>query len=190
MSWKQNIYTKNNVVGAVKNPVIHDITAADEVFAETANAIMANAVELVRRLIPSHQSAIALVVQKDWTTVRKYFSMSDKYAAWKDYAEPADGYGIHGYMLHFNKPIRMTQAELEAHPEWKDFGDQKGSHPPMRGWLATPLVDSKGQNWGLMQLSDKIEGEYTEEDEKEMTDFTKLVSIALELAWEKRNLTR
>ena len=36
-----------------------------------------------------------------------------------------------------NQPIRLTQAELKAHPEWKGFGGQAGQHPPMRGWLAT-----------------------------------------------------
>lgn len=187
MNWRKNIYAANKSVGAVKNPVIENPDSIDEAFAATANEILSNGVELIRQLIPSHQSAIAIIVSKDWTTVRKYFSLSEKYAEWKDYASPATGYGIHNHILHQTKPVRVTQAELEANPEWKNFGNEAGKHPPMRGWLAAPLNDTQGNNWGLVQLSDKLEGDYDETDEHLLVDFTKLVATALELAWEKRN---
>jgi hypothetical protein len=107
---------------------------------------MSNAVELVRDLIGAHQSAIAIVVQKDWSSVRKFFSLSSKYAAWADYRTPATGYGIHAWMLEHNAPVRMTQAELEVHPAWKGFGKEADKHPPMRGWLVAPLIDRQGVN--------------------------------------------
>lgn len=115
------------------------------------------------------------------------FSLSEKYAEWKRYAEPATGYGIHNYILQQTKPIRLTQAQLETHPEWKAFGTEKANHPPMNGWLATPLLDAAGKNWGLIQLSDKVDGDYDEEDEAMLLRFANLLATALELAWEKRN---
>jgi GAF domain-containing protein len=84
----------------------------------------------------------------------------------------------------------MTQAELEAHPEWKEFGTEAGKHPPMRGWLAAPLVGRDGTNWGLVQLSDKYEGDFTEEDEKYFIKFVELVSATLEALWDARNLRK
>jgi len=30
-------------------------------------------------------------------------------------------FGIHSYLLNVNKPVRLTQAELEVNPEWKNF---------------------------------------------------------------------
>jgi GAF domain-containing protein len=84
----------------------------------------------------------------------------------------------------------MTQAELEAHPEWKGFGTEADKHPPMRGWLAAPIVGEDGTNWGLLQLSDKCEGEFTEEDEKYFISFAKLVSETLEALWNVRNLRK
>jgi GAF domain-containing protein len=185
----RNVY-ENVVTGATPNPLIENPDAIDEAFAAAANKVLSNAVELIRKLIGAHQSAAAIIVQKDWASIRKFFSLSEKYAQWAHYKVPATGYGIHGYILEYNKPIRLTQAELEAHPEWKQFGNQVDQHPPMRGWLAAPLIDDDGTNWGLIQLSDKYEGDFTAEDEALLVDFTHLVGQALEALWEVRNLKK
>jgi GAF domain-containing protein len=184
-----NIY-RNVVSGATPNPLIENPDAIDEAFAAAANDVLSTAVDVIRALIGAHQSAAAIIVQQDWTSVRKFFSLSEKYAAWADYAVPATGYGTHGWLLRHNRPVRFSQEELEAHPEWKNFGNQAGKHPPMRGWLAAPLVDSDGVNWGLIQLSDKYEGEFTDEDEQQLVAFTRIVSSALEARWEVRNLRK
>ena len=184
-----NVY-HNSVGGATPNPVMSDPDAIDEEFAEAANRVLQGAVELIRKLTGAHQGAAAIVVQGDWNTIRKFFSLSPKYAAWAEYKTPATGYGIHGWLLGSDKPIRLTQAELEAHPEWKGFGDEAGKHPPMRGWMAAPLRDSDGVNWGLLQLSDKEEGEFTEEDEKQFVAFAELLTTTLGALWDVRNLRK
>jgi GAF domain-containing protein len=181
-----NFY-RNHVIGATPNPVMQDPDDIDESFAQSANQVLSEAAELARALIGAHQSAIAIIVQKDWTTVRKYFSLSSKYAAWANYSTAATGYGIHGWLLDQRQPIRLTQDELLAHPEWKNFGTESSQHPPMRGWLAAPLLDVKGTNWGLFQLSDKYQGDFTAQDEQRFVQFVKLVSIALEALWDLRN---
>jgi GAF domain-containing protein len=184
-----NIY-KNMIMGATPNPVMLKPDALDEVFAEQANEVLSIAVELVRELIGAHQSAIAIIVQKDWGTVRKFFSLSSKYKAWENYHTPARGFGIHSWMLEYNAPIRLTQTELEAHPAWKNFGTEAKKHPPMNGWLAAPLVDKQGINWGLVQISDKYKGDFTEEDEQKFVQFVHLLSLHLETLWEVRNLKK
>jgi GAF domain-containing protein len=184
-----NVY-QNMVMGATQNPVMTDPDAIDEAFAEQANQVLSVAANLVRELIGAHQSAIAIIVQKDWSSVRKFFSLSPKYAAWSNYKTPAKGFGIHNWMLEQNAPIRLTQAELEAHPAWQGFGSESAQHPPMRGWLAAPLTDRQGTNWGLIQLSDRYEGDFSEEDERRLTQFTHLISMHLETLWELRNLRK
>ena len=185
----ENVYA-NAVTGATLNPVITDPDAVDEEFIAAANAVLQQGVELIRYLVGAHQGAAAIVVQNDWQSIRKFFSLSGKYQEWKDYKTPAVGYGIHGWLLSHNQTIRMTQAELETHPEWKNFGTEKGKHPPMRGWMAAPIKDSQGVNWGLLQLSDKYEGEFTPEDEAQFTAFAGLVSTTLGALWEVRNLKK
>jgi len=93
-------------------------------------------------------------------------------------------------MLEHNAPIRLTQAELDAHPAWKGFGSEAGQHPPMRGWLAAPLIDRQGINRGLNQLSDKYEGDFNAEDKRKFVDFADLISMHLETLWELRNLQK
>ncbi len=150
-----NVY-HNTIIGATPNPFMPNPDAIDEAFIAEANRVLSTAVELIRVLIGAHQSAVAIIVQRDWQAVHKFFSLSDKYAAWADYRTPAIGVGIHAWMLDYNQPTRLTQAELEAHPAWLGFGTEAGKHPPMRGWLAAPIVDRNGTNWGLLQLSDML----------------------------------
>ena len=137
--------------------------------------------DLARRLIGTHQAAAALVIEGDWTTMRKYFSLSPRYAAWYEYREPAVGTGIHADVVKQNKPIRLTQSELEQHPDWRAFGREAGDHPPMRGWLAVPMLGQDGRNYGLLQLSDKYEDQdFTEEDEKQLTQLAQLTAKTLD----------
>ena len=76
--------------------------------------------------------------------------------------------------------MRFTQAKLEQHPAWKHFGVEAGKHPPMRGWLAVPLVGEDGRNYGLLQLSDKYdEADFTQEDEAQLEQLARLTARAL-----------
>src|SRR5947209_5568639 len=52
----------------------------------------------------------------------------------------------------------------------------------MRGWLAAPLVGRDGQNLGLIQLSDKYEGEFTNEDQAILVQLAQVASVAIENA--------
>lgn len=102
----QNIYLQNAVTGATPNPVMQSPDVIDEEFIEAANRVLSNAVELIRVLIGAHQSAITIIVQEDWSSIRKFFSLSEKYAAWANYDIPATGYGTHGWLLRHNQHSR------------------------------------------------------------------------------------
>ena len=149
-------------------------------FYNAADPVLARAAELARVVTHAHQGAAAQMIQGDWSQVRKYFSLSEKYAEWADYRTPAVGFGIHAFITKTNQPLRLTQAELEAHPEWRNFGTEQGKHPPMRGWMARPLIGSDGLNYGLIQVSDRMEGDFTEEDEQHLAQLADLTSTALD----------
>ncbi|QIR40312.1 PAS domain-containing protein [Tolypothrix sp. PCC 7910] len=133
-------------------------------------------------IVGAHQSVISMAIDQNWSQAINAIFLSDKYAAWRDYAVTPDGTGIYNCVCHSNRPMRMTQAELEAHPQWKAFGKEADKHPPMRGWLAVPLVGRQGQNMGLIQLSDKYEGEFTEADESILVQLAQMASVAVENA--------
>jgi signal transduction histidine kinase len=136
--------------------------------------------EQAYQIIGTHQSVISLTIDQNWAQAINAVYLSDKYAQWRDYDEKPDGSGIYACVCHLNRPLRMTQAELEAHPKWKGFGEAADRHPPMRGWLAAPLVGRDGRNIGLIQLSDKYEGEFTQEDEAILVQLAQMASVAVE----------
>lgn len=121
-----------------------------------------------------------MTIDPNWALAISSVSLSDKYAHWRDYQEQTDGSGIYACVCQMNRPMRMTQAELEAHPKWQGFGKYADKHPPMRGWLAAPLTGRDGRNIGLIQLSDKYEGEFTSEDEAIIVQLAQMASVAIE----------
>ncbi|MBW4538462.1 MAG: PAS domain-containing protein [Myxacorys chilensis ATA2-1-KO14] len=133
-------------------------------------------------IIGAHQSVTSLTIDQNWAQAINTIHLSDKYAQWRDYNAPTDGTGIYACVCHLNHSMRMTQDELEAHPGWRGFGKEADKHPPMRGWLAAPLVGRDGHNIGLMQLSDKYEGEFTEADESILVQLAQMASVAVENA--------
>ncbi|NKE73397.1 PAS domain S-box protein [Candidatus Manganitrophus noduliformans] len=135
-----------------------------------------------REIIGAHMSVTGMTINGKWEQAISAVSFSDKYEAFRHYDERPDGSGIYAMVCQANRPLRMTQAELEAHPRWRGYGKHAGAHPPLRGWLAAPLVGRDGKNIGLIQLSDKYEGEFTQQDEAILVQMAQLASNAIENA--------
>ena len=146
--------------------------------------------ETARELVGAHQSATSVAIDENWARSINAVSLSDKYAAWRRYDEQPDGSGIYRLVCQMDRPFRMTQAELESHPAWRGFGKAAGKHPPMRGWLAAPLAGHHGRNIGLIQLSDKYEGDFTEKDEAVLMQFAQMASAAIQHARSESRRTR
>lgn len=161
-------------------PPAPDVPPELSAFMHAADPVLTEAAELARVLARAHQGAAAQLIGEGWSHARKYFSLSEKYAEWADYRQPARGIGIHAYAHRVHEPIRLTDAELRAHPEWRNFGEEAGRHPPMRGWLAVPLIGSDRENYGFIQASDRLEGDFTEQDEANLVRLATLTSLALD----------
>lgn len=166
-------------IGEVGTEIAPEI-ADDPGAAERVDVLLRQACHLARSLTDAEQGAIALQATVD-DAPRKYFSLSPTYAPWRDYQPDPKGVGLHGMELDPGDVVRLTQAEVEAHPAWRNFGDQAASHPPMRGWLATAICGDGGYRYGLLQLSDKRgDADFTEEDEVRLRELSHLVGAALD----------
>ena len=139
-------------------------------------------------IVGAHQCVANHRTGRDWSNSVNVVSLSEKYAAWHDYAAEIDGSGIYAVVCKSGRPLRLTQDELERHPAWRNFGDQADRHPPLRGWLAAPLVGRDGRNLGIVQLSDRFEGDFTAEDETVLVQLAQMASVALENALLYRDL--
>jgi GAF domain-containing protein len=157
-----------------------DVSPELSAFMTAADPVLAHAAQLARVLTRAHQGAATQLIGEGWSNARKYFSLSEKYADWADYRAPARGVGIHAYAHKVDGPIRLTDRQLRAHPEWRDFGEEADRHPPMRGWLAVPLIGADGENYGFIQASDRLKGDFTEQDEANLVRLAALTSAALD----------
>jgi len=138
--------------------------------------------EAARHIIGAHTSVTSFTADENWAQAITARSLSERFAAWRDYDARPDGSGIYRLVCHTNRPLRMTRAELEAHPAFRGFGAEAGRHPPLDGWLAAPLVARDGRNLGLIQLSDKYDGDFGEADEAVLVQLAHLASEAMENA--------
>ena len=136
--------------------------------------------EAARDLVGAHQAVTSLTTDGSWARAIVSVVLSDKYAAWRAFDATPAGRGIHALVCADNVPMRLTQAELEAHPHWRRFGDAEDRHPPPRGWLAAPLVARDGANLGLVRLSDKYDGEFDAGDEAMLVQLARFAALAIE----------
>lgn len=133
-----------------------------------------------REHIGAHQAALSYVPDGDFDRGIHTHSFSRKYARYNTYDVMPTGEGIWSLVVEGNKTVRMTEQELFAHPRWRNFSNLKDSrgleHPPMPGWLAAPIVGTREEFLGVVQLSDKFVGDFTIEDEQ------RLANVALHIS--------
>lgn len=146
------------------------------------SAVLSAIAELAREIIGAHQAVLSLTQNHDWAQAIKAVSLSDKYAAWRSDNVPSDGSGIYALVCQESRPMRLSQAELLVHPAWRGIGEEAGRHPPLAGRLAAPLVARDRSNLGLIQLSDRYEGEFTPDDEHILVQLAQMSSVAIENA--------
>ncbi|WP_051676071.1 PAS domain S-box protein [Polaromonas glacialis] len=146
----------------------------------TLEGTMQEIAEQARGVIGAHQAAVCLSADSMHPQTMHALSLSEKYEAYRGMMKPTDGSAIYAVVCENNRCVRMTQAQLEAHPGWRNFGSHGEAPPPMRGWLAVPLMGRDGKNIGVLQLSDKYEGEFTKQDEYVALELSHLASAGLE----------
>ena len=149
---------------------------------QTLEGTLQEVAEQARGVIGAHQAVVSLAAGGSGLPAITVVSLSSKYACDHDQINTSDGAGIYTLVSEGSRPVRMTQAELEAHPRWRSQGVRDNPYLPLRGWLAIPLMNRDGKNMGVLELSDKYEGEFTLQDEYVALELTQLASIALQNA--------
>ncbi|WP_435021364.1 PAS domain S-box protein [Tundrisphaera sp. TA3] len=80
-----------------------------------------------------------------------------------------------------NEAVRLTRGEIDADPRWRALRD-RAPESTGNGWLAAPLMGRNGKSMGLIQLSDKADGDFTVDDEAILVQLSQLAAIAIENA--------
>ncbi|MGH8899017.1 MAG: SpoIIE family protein phosphatase [Egibacteraceae bacterium] len=89
---------------------------------------------------------------------------------------------IHRLVFERHKPVRMTKKEIQAILVSRGMVDVAPGNPMLEGWLAAPLIGRAGRTLGLIQVTDKVEGDFTESDEVVLFQLAQLAAVAIENA--------
>ena len=81
-----------------------------------------------------------------------------------------------------NRPVRITNETFDRHSPSDVQGTDASGRPPVHGWLAAPLVGRDGKSLGLIRLTSKVRGEFTEVDEAILVQLAQIASVAVENA--------
>jgi hypothetical protein len=155
--------------------------ADDSELAARLDDLLHRTCHLARALTGAEQAAFKVDLDGDGHATRKFFNLSERYERWRAYRVDPRGRGLHGLDLAPGEVVRLTQAEVEAHPAWEGFGTQAEAHPPMRGWLATVVGGEDGRRYGLLQLSDKAGGaDFTAEDADRLGELAPFIGASLD----------
>jgi PAS domain S-box-containing protein len=84
--------------------------------------------------------------------------------------------GVYHAVMEADHSLRLTQEELLAHPRWRGLPED---HFPLRGLLGVRMSPTSGSDGGLVMVSDKRVGDFTEEDEALLSQLAALASLSL-----------
>ncbi|CAN5651633.1 hypothetical protein BH11PSE7_BH11PSE7_26280 [soil metagenome] len=152
------------------------------VFHHNLRDTMREVAEQLRAVIPSHQSLVTLVEGGNWGQAVNVMSLSTRDAPLAARLRAPDDAGFAALVCDTRRVLRLRQAELMAHPRWRPYAGPGASQLPANGLMAIPLTGRDGRILGVMQLRDKIAGEFTLEDEYVAVEMAQLVSVAIENA--------
>ena len=102
-------------VGIELTPIL-DASSLESKLAAQLDALLRRTCQIARALTGAEQAALKLWVGEDPSQARKYFSLSEKYAAFRDFRIDPKGFGLHGMTIPPGQVVRLTEAEVLAHP--------------------------------------------------------------------------
>ncbi|MGZ0172670.1 MAG: response regulator [Planctomycetales bacterium] len=145
-----------------------------------------------RTIVGAHQSAVSYIPRGKFGEGKHALSFSEKYDKYRTYDVLPTGEGIWKLVAGQNLSFCLTDAQLKSHPAWKNFSDLRDDrgleHPPMRGWLAVPVLSTDLDFVGVLQLTDKYEGEFTDDDLQRLSRLAQLMAPAFSLQFANEEL--
>jgi signal transduction histidine kinase/DNA-binding response OmpR family regulator len=158
---------------------LHSLTAASLAInsALSMEKMLRIVTDTARSILSTHRASTTMVSDGNWARGMTVVSASDRRPTPRGGDPRPDGTGIESLVCESNRPVRMSQREVEDQPLWQLHGGQKY----MRGWLAAPLTGRDGRNMGIVELTDRVDGtDFTGDDEALLVQLAQMASIAIE----------
>ena len=135
-----------------------------------------------REVTGAHEAETVITAAREAHGAGYSRSSSAKYEGRLSDPDRADASGIHDVVWRRNEPVRMTKKEIEAGFASRGVFEVAPGHPMLEGWLAVPLTGRTGRQLGLIQVADKVEGDFGESDEVVLLQLAQLAAVAIENA--------
>ena len=134
--------------------------------------------DLARDILGAHQAVALAAAEQKWSEIKTAVSLSPRYAESGETRVLRDREAVVSLLSWLRRPVRLPRGESRSRSDWLQFFET--GEPVERGWLAAPLTGRDGRNMGLLHLLEKIDGDFTAEDEGLLTQLAQMSSIAIE----------
>ncbi|MBN8230042.1 PAS domain-containing protein [Corallococcus macrosporus] len=145
-------------------------------------AILELVILKARKLIGANQASVQVVDGRDAQPLSALSAQEHDPLAPGAAQVAVDERGLFARVCQENRPLRLTREELRKLAAYTDAPPAPPPALPLKGFLAVPLVGHDGRNLGLLQVSDKVEGDFDAEDETVAVQLAQMASVALENA--------
>ena len=150
------------------------------VSARTVEDMLRETTARAAEFIGAHQAMTNLTVDREGVQSLTATHWSGKDGRFERDFQASALSGVAAEVCRTNQPVRLTQAELERRTDWQEILAANVDAPPLRGFLGVPLIGHEDRNLGLIQLSDRTEGDFDADDERLLTSFAQFTAMALE----------
>ena len=137
--------------------------------------VLHQVLEVARELTGARYAALG-ILDDERRELERFLTSGIDEAVREEIGSLPRGRGVLGVLITDPHPLRL--ADVGSHP--RSYGFPPG-HPSMTTFLGVPLL-IKGEAWGNLYLTEKDEGEFTEEDEASVVVLGNWASIAIENA--------
>src|SRR6478609_7221447 len=126
-----------------------------------------------RNIIGARQALTTLLPRGEWNRSITCISVAEGQTALEFAKESSEMFML---ACNLNKPVRLhTGSRANA---WGPV--RRATDATRYGWLAAPLLTRDGRNLGLIQLSQKLNGDFSPDDEAILVQLTHMASVAID----------
>jgi len=147
------------------------------------DAVLQRIVEAAAELTDARYAALG-VIDPSGTGLERFLVTGIDETTQRAIGELPRGRGILGTLIRDAKPLRL--ARLSEHPDSSGF---PANHPPMKTFLGVPVL-LRSVAYGNLYLTEKREGEFTQEDEDLIGLLASQAAVAIENARLYESATR
>src|SRR5690349_24290847 len=122
-------------------------------------AVFERLLEVARELTGARYAAIG-VLDEQRAELERFLTVGIDEETHRAIGDLPRGRGVLGVLINDPRPLRL--ADVGTHAQSYGF---PLAHPPMKTFLGVPIL-IHGEAWGNLYLTEKDDGDFTEEDEE------------------------